>query len=192
MTWKGLLVVGLAALIAACGSPVVSTSRSDLAHARLEGAYDVTYKLLFVGNAAGNGFGNSFGHAGDAGSRVWEMTPTCPSGPCDTLSPVGWFPDGDSVYYATDFFKFAGGVYTDSYENKGWECLPQAQSDAFTETVTIKLTPTRAQQIAGEFVVTDFSAIRIAKYTPSADAAASGCTPFEGHWQLVGSRYSWK
>jgi hypothetical protein len=193
MKERAVLATALVWLSVACGtSAAQTTAASDLSRARLEGAYDVAYELVRLANAAPNGFEHYFGPLGESTVQVWEMIPTCATGPCDTLSPLGWYPSDGGTYYPSDLFKPAGGIYIETFGDHGWNCDPAPGGDAFNETITIQLTPTRAQLIGGEFVVTDFRADRSAKFTPTAVAAAAGCTPFEADWKLVGSRYAWR
>lgn len=171
------------ALLAGCtaGQPAASVAAAtpeptplasptpDPSAARVEGRYEITHTITETENHTW--------FVGDVEFRIFEVTPSCPSGPCD-LSISSYNPDADST--ADVVFTYADGVYalTSEPRTDQSQCTPDGVNyiDATYEFQQVaEFRVVEATDSGAGLVATRLEGTRTLTDIPDAAASAAGC-----------------
>ena len=160
-------------LVCACGgttAPIATVSptpsQDPLSVARLEGVYDVTYTITAVSGA------KTDVKVGDKTLRVWTATPKCAVGPCDTDIKAVTPP---STAISLSVLTFTAGTYHLSQTFIAGDCGKTTKGDAFDNTITLSVTPSRFVTVGTTVFVSELTATRNQIGTPRANALRLGC-----------------
>jgi WD40-like Beta Propeller Repeat len=155
-----------------------TTTLPDPASAHVvDGTYFATYTV------AGYESTGPFFHDADVGdiltTRLWTMTAGCDEGPCD-LESSSVNPDLGDLPHIEGQWTYADGVYShDELLEPDGTCELDDGSifdGAFDHHITMTITPTDFVPVDGHWVASLLEGNRIVEGTPSAAAAAAGCT----------------
>ena len=148
------------------------SSSASLLEARLEGTFVVTRTV-----SAESGLDFLY-KVGEVQTRVYEATPSCPSGPCDT-SIVVTTPGAKSPFTFTVAWKAGTYSYEAIEPNTGFLCHQNGKPYHSKDTVTtVVLRPSEAEGLPGAILATklDLATYRY-EVRPDATATKAGCQP---------------
>jgi hypothetical protein len=172
-------------LPSAAPSPAPSLSLED---AQWAGRWQFDYALVKL---EGVGEGETNFTLGSRIRRIWEITPGCPEGPCNS-EILGSDPDKPEIPPAKSVVTYADGSYrtTQSFPPEEAEQGCKAANGrvipgAFQATNLVEAKPTKFEASGDKASVTELFATKTTTFRPTGSAAGAGgsCTTKTAVWE---------
>jgi hypothetical protein len=168
----------------AAPSPVQSLSLED---AQWAGTWQFDYALVQLEGVAE---GETNFTLGSKIRRIWEVTPGCPDGPCNS-EILGSDPDKPEVPPAKSVITFVNGSYrtTQTFPPEPEQGCRAANGrvipGAFKATNVVEAKPTKFAESGGKASVTELFATKTTTFQPTGTAANAGgsCTTKTAVWE---------
>lgn len=175
----GLVIV---AGLSQCSSPepadISSPAASSIEEARWEGTWEFSYTLTEIEGVSDE---ESQFEIGSTIRRIWELTPECPSGPCN-VTIVATDPDDPLAPEVESSAVYDSGVYrvTEAFAPVPEDACRAADGEiipaAFTASNAVEVTPTDFAVRDGRPVVTEATSTKRTSFVPIDEVADRGGT----------------
>ncbi|MEX2551791.1 MAG: hypothetical protein WD627_02145 [Actinomycetota bacterium] len=197
MTRSALLGLFIVLFATQCGSDATietlppstpsPTSSLSLEDAQWAGRWQFDYALVQLEGVAE---GETNFTLGSRIRRIWQVTPGCPEGPCNS-EILGSDPDKPEIQPARSIATYVEGTYrtTQTFPPEPEQGCRAANGrvipGAFEASNVVEAKPTKFEETSGKASVTELFAVKTTTFSPTGSAAGAGgtCTRKTAVWE---------